>query len=105
MIDAPIHAPGDGAARIDALRGLPARTRYRVVRVSSGRSLVSLLLLTGRTHQIRLHLAHLGHPVVGDSVHGEGDGELLLHARKLSVPHPVTGRRLILKARPRFPMA
>ncbi|HZU99614.1 MAG TPA: RluA family pseudouridine synthase [Planctomycetota bacterium] len=101
FIAAPILAPGDGEARIDP-RGRPARTRYRVVAVSGGRALLSVRLLTGRTHQIRLHLAHLGTPIVGDRVHGRAGGGLLLHARRLVLLHPATGARIVLRAPPPF---
>ena len=56
---------------------------------------------TGRTHQIRVHLAHLGHPVLGDTFyHGEPSDQLWLHAWKLELEHPVTGARLALTAPP-----
>lgn len=110
-IDAPIHAPGDGEARIDFDLGRYARTRYRVARVTDTRALLVLALLTGRTHQIRLHLAHLGHPIVGDRIYGTVPGaevateeRLLLHARRLVLPHPTHGRRIVLKAPPPFPV-
>lgn len=57
---------------------------------------------TGRTHQIRVHLAHLDHPVVGDNLyHGEKSDQLWLHAWKLVLDHPITGERLVLTAPPR----
>jgi 23S rRNA pseudouridine955/2504/2580 synthase len=67
-----------------------------------------LELLTGRTHQIRVHLAHAGHPVLGDDKYGdfernralakEGVKRLLLHARRLGFTHPVSGERLELES-------
>ncbi len=79
-------------------RGRPALTLYRVLLsdAASGFSLVECRPRTGRTHQIRVHLKHLGHPIVGDPVYGRrGRFERhLLHAWKLSFDHPRTGERL-----------
>ena len=80
--------------------GRPAVTHYRVLAGDDRLTLVDVALETGRTHQIRVHLAHLGHPVVGDPVYG-GVSELarslgldrpFLHARRLEFPHPDDGR-------------
>lgn len=69
--------------------GKPAKTEFRVVREFSNNgksySLVELKPLTGRTHQIRVHLAYIGHPVAGDPLYGRRSGELLLHAYKLQL--------------------
>jgi 23S rRNA pseudouridine1911/1915/1917 synthase len=85
--------------------GRPARTAYRTLAARAGISLVELDLGTGRTHQIRVHLKHLGHPLVGDPVYGEARWRGLprpvqaplrdfsrpaLHAWRLRFPHPVT---------------
>lgn len=77
-----------------APRGRPALTEYRVLRQLPELALVELTLHTGRTHQIRVHMAHLGHPVVGDPVYGKSEirvARLLLHAYKLGFQHPRTG--------------
>jgi 23S rRNA pseudouridine955/2504/2580 synthase len=67
-------------------------TRVRVLKRTAEFSLLEVRLLTGRTHQIRVHLAHVGHPVVGDEKYGGGAAKrLLLHAAKLAFRHPLTG--------------
>jgi 23S rRNA pseudouridine1911/1915/1917 synthase len=75
MIDAPIgrHATRrkEMTVRSDRGGGRPARTGYRTLATRAGISLVELDLATGRTHQIRVHLKHLGHPLVGDPLYGE----------------------------------
>ena len=78
-------------------------THFKVVsRYSKGYTLVELLLETGRTHQIRVHLAHLGHPIVGDHLYGEDEPFLIerqaLHALSLSLKHPVTGSPMVFQA-------
>jgi 23S rRNA pseudouridine1911/1915/1917 synthase len=71
-----------------------AQTRYRVIRRFKQATLLDVKILTGRTHQIRVHLTSIGHPVFGDSVYGKGDraGRLGLHASKISFVHPKTGK-------------
>ena len=85
-------------------RGREARTRYRLLREVDGRSLVEVRPETGRTHQIRVHLASIGHPVVGDALYGGRGGTAsslrrqFLHAQRLAFRHPRTGDRLELEA-------
>ncbi len=77
------------------------RALTRVVPLEPGdtRSLVELHLLTGRTHQIRVHLAAIGHPLVGDWLYGERtEGRPMLHARRIEMIHPATGRDLVVEA-------
>ncbi|HUI08486.1 MAG TPA: RluA family pseudouridine synthase [Verrucomicrobiae bacterium] len=76
-------------------RGRPSLTEYRVLKQWDRFALVELILHTGRTHQIRVHLAHIGHPVVGDAVYGRPRSAILvarplLHAYKLGFTHPRT---------------
>ena len=76
-------------------------TRYEVLSSSNGYSLVRCELLTGRTHQIRVHLAAQGCAIAGDRVYGTADeavGRQALHAWRLALTHPVTGRRLEIEA-------
>jgi 23S rRNA pseudouridine1911/1915/1917 synthase len=83
-----------------APRGRPAVTEYRVLRQFADFALVELTIQTGRTHQIRVHMAHIGHPVVGDTVYGRAGAtdisvdRPLLHAYKLGFTHPRTGQLL-----------
>ncbi len=94
-------------------RGRPARTDYRRLACAAGLALLELGLVTGRTHQIRVHLKAAGHPLVGDPVYGEARWKALpaavrrpleafprpaLHAWRLTLPHPTTGRPLSLEA-------
>ena len=101
IIDAPIGAvPGSLIAREVRADGKAARTHYRVLRTSGARSLVELELETGRTHQIRVHMAHIGCPLTGDFLYGTEDHDLIsrpaLHSARLELTHPVTGERLAL---------
>ena len=81
--------------------GKEARTHYETVRTNGKLSLLHLMLDTGRTHQIRVHLAHLGHPLLGDDLYG-GACTLLsrqaLHAWRLSFRHPMTHEFVVVTA-------
>jgi len=80
--------------------GKEAETEFRVLVRREGKSLLLVVPRTGRTHQIRVHLAAIGHPVVGDPLYG-GEGErLMLHAWRLGFRHPVTGKWLEFEAPP-----
>jgi 23S rRNA pseudouridine1911/1915/1917 synthase len=83
-------------------RGRSARTDYRVLETAGGVSLVECTLHSGRTHQIRVHLHHLGHPVLGDSLYGRNRQRpaprQMLHSWKLGFSHPRTGERLLFEA-------
>jgi len=83
--------------------GFPSVTHYKVLeRFEKGYTLVELVLETGRTHQIRVHLSHIGYPIVGDVLYGEASVWLIerqaLHAKYLSFRHPVTGVFMELEA-------
>ncbi|HSX18077.1 MAG TPA: RluA family pseudouridine synthase [Candidatus Saccharimonadales bacterium] len=72
--------------------GKPAQTQYRLIQSinKAGKkfSLLELEPLTGRTHQLRVHLAYIGHPIIGDAVYGHSDTAMLLHAQKLELTFP-----------------
>lgn len=79
--------------------GQPAVTCYETIKSNEHGSLIKLRLQTGRTHQIRVHLAFTGHPIIGDDLYGgsrEMIGRQALHASELSFIHPLTGRQINL---------
>lgn len=99
MINAPLaRKPGTIIERtVDWEHGENAITHYHVVREANGHSLVSLKLETGRTHQIRIHMKHLGYPLIGDYLYNP-DMEYItrqaLHSHRLCFPHPITGKMM-----------
>jgi len=107
MVDAPVGRAARDPTRMSvSARGREARTRYDVVRRFRDPAPVTLVhcqLETGRTHQIRVHLAAIGHPVLGDARYGGARSARLsprpfLHAAQLAFDHPVTGERLSFEA-------
>ena len=104
LIDAPIGRDLRQRKRMGIVRkGRPSQTRYTVLEKFEGCCLLLLEPATGRTHQIRVHLAWLGNPVVGDSVYGHRRQQvecprLFLHAAELQVDSPSTGTRLVFSA-------
>ncbi|NLB20240.1 MAG: RluA family pseudouridine synthase [Clostridium sp.] len=105
FIDLPIYRDGPGAFnRVVDKRGQESQTKVKVIDVKEGYSLLLLKLMTGRTHQIRVHLAHLGYPIVGDELY-HGDIEIMnrqaLHAIYLGLDHPVTDEVLHFYAKPK----
>ncbi len=81
-------------------RGKPAVTEFRVRERFSQTTLLEVRPLTGRTHQIRVHLSAIGHPIVGDELYGPQSSapRLMLHAWQMKLAHPITGERLELVA-------
>ena len=98
-IDAPIGRTGSSMIerKIDFENGERAVTHYRAIKEQNGHSLISLILETGRTHQIRVHMKYIGHPLVGDYLYNP-DMEYIdrqaLHSHRLSFTHPVTGEKM-----------
>jgi len=102
-LDFPIYRETeDSISRVVDPRGQRSITHYRVLQRLEGGSLVSLRLETGRTHQIRVHLSHIGHPIMGDDLYGRPDSSLIdrqaLHAYKLIFDQPRLGDRIELKS-------
>lgn len=101
-IDAPIaRVPDSVLKRCVSIDGEKAVTHYRVLRQLACSALVELHLDTGRTHQIRVHMKHIGHPLLGDFLYAPGESSLTrqaLHSSSLQFTHPVTGRELTFHA-------
>lgn len=104
-IDAPIRKDMDNPPRqlIDDVHGRPSVTDWRVLERKSDATRVQLHPLTGRSHQLRLHLLSIGHPILGDDLYAPESlraaaSRLLLHATVLCLHHPTTGRELIFES-------
>lgn len=102
-IDAPLgRKEGSIIERtVDFEKGEKAITHYKVVHTKNGHSLISLLLETGRTHQIRVHMKYLGYPLIGDYLYNPDLSRMTrqaLHAYKLDFNHPITGQAMSFTA-------
>ena len=85
-----------------AARGRSAQTEYETLAAARGRSLLLARPRTGRTHQLRVHLAAIGAPLAGDDLYGRGPGPRhFLHAWRLAVPHPGGGELTVTAPLPR----
>ena len=98
LIDAPLIAdwPRRPVQKVDCESGKASQTQWSVMARAPGLTRLRLHPLTGRTHQLRVHLAHIGHPILGDTLYGAQDlaavyPRMMLHARGLSLAHPVSG--------------
>ena len=110
IIDAPIERrPLPSLLRYISPTGKPSRTRYRVLERFNGHSLVELEPLTGRTHQLRLHCAHLGCPILGDPQYGTEESQRYseqfgyayqrLCAKRIEFVHPLTGEQVMIESK------
>lgn len=101
-IDLPIYKEEGGHHyRVVDPRGQEALTQVQVLEAREDHTLLKLRLITGRTHQIRVHLSHMGYPILGDTLYGGADADMprqALHATSLRFFHPVTGKPLALTA-------
>jgi len=100
-IDLPLITdwPNRPRQKVDLSVGKPSVTRYRVIRRADGDTRLELEPVTGRSHQLRVHLLALGHPILGDALYAPADvvasaDRLMLHARSLAFAHPVHGEML-----------
>ena len=107
VVDAPIgRHPSDRKRMAIVPDGREAQTHWQVLEPLRGATLVECRLSTGRTHQIRVHMASIGHPVLGDPVYGPRkspypvSGGQLLHAYRVGFRHPVTGEEMLFEADP-----
>jgi len=103
-VDGPIgRHPSDRKKMAIVPGGREARTYWRVLEELKGATYLECILTTGRTHQIRVHLSSIGHPVLGDPVYGPKkspypvEGGQLLHAFRLGFTHPVTGEKMLFE--------
>ena len=99
--------PNRPRQKVDFDIGKPSLTRYQVLATESDRSRIALFPETGRSHQLRVHLQALGHPILGDVLYADAAAfakadRLLLHAEYLALPHPDSGERLEFSCPPPF---
>lgn len=100
-IDLPLIVdwPNRPKSKVDHESGKPSLTRYRLLGIEDGDSRVELEPITGRTHQLRLHLASIGHPIIGDTLYdGRKAERLMLHATRLAFDHPITAKPLYFES-------
>ena len=99
-IDAPIERVCEGNIKREVRPdGKRAITKFRVAQELDDCSICEVQLLTGRTHQIRVHFAHIGHPLVSDFLYGtQSDKEYFLRCTEISFPHPRSGEVIVIKA-------
>ena len=103
-VDLPIAVdwPNRPRQRVDHENGRPAQTRWRVVEAGEGETRVRLMPRTGRSHQLRVHMAEIGHPILGDPFYATGAARahprLMLHSESLRLRHPTGGAWVTFRA-------
>lgn len=109
VIDLPliIDWPQRPRSKVDAVRGKPSLTRWRLISSNGGQSRLELEPHTGRSHQLRVHLQAIGCPILGDTLYASAEaaasaGRLLLHASAITLPHPATGASMHFESPPPF---
>ena len=104
-IDAPIGRDANNRQKmaVTDVHGKEAVTHFRVLETFSNHTLVECILETGRTHQIRVHMAYIGHPVSNDPLYGRGKSTefgQMLHSKSIKFKHPTTGKELFFEVDP-----
>lgn len=105
IINYPLRCDWENRPRqmVDYEQGKPSETRYKLVDWNGGISRVMLYPKTGRSHQLRVHMLALGHPIIGDEFYAEGEAlaaspRLCLHAKELVIEHPITGMKMAFES-------
>ncbi len=98
--------PNRPRQKVDPEEGRPAQTEWRVLKAGEAESRVRLMPLTGRSHQLRVHMLALGHPILGDPLYATGAARdhprLMLHSESLGLRHPDGGRGMRFRSKPPF---
>ncbi|MBC6436814.1 MAG: RluA family pseudouridine synthase [Rhodobacteraceae bacterium] len=101
-----VDRPNRPLQKVDWDTGKPARTEWYRMRIEDATTRVRLMPRTGRSHQLRVHMREIGHPILGDTLYANGSAHsydrLMLHAEALRVNHPDGGRDITVKARVPF---
>ena len=111
QVDLPLCVdwPNRPKQKVDFEEGRHALTLWQKLRVENGNTLVKLTPITGRSHQLRVHMLELGHPILGDNLYAHPEAlaaapHLYLHAARLEISHPRSGERIAFEAPAPFPL-
>ena len=105
LIDLPLMVdwPNRPLQKVDHAKGRPAQTEWRVLRQDATTTRLRLYPKTGRSHQLRVHMREIGHPIMGDTLYGTGEAlnapRLMLHAESLRLSHPDGGKGMTFRAK------